>query len=124
MIIGKQTETLLSAIRDNASRLINGKQVLGYQAITITTGGPYTLTVPAGTTEALIYTDSTASAGTLAAARWTVDGTTPVTGVTGTEAGMPMFDGQPLLLKGDAVRSFRVINTSGTVRAIKVTYYK
>lgn len=125
MIIGKNIETLLSALRDAFNRLVNGKQVVGYQSITITSGGPYSLTVPSGATEAIINTDSTTSAGLLAAARWTVDGTIPATGTAGTEAGMPMFDGVAITLKGtDALKAFRVINTSGNVRALKVTYFK
>jgi len=125
MNIIKNTENLLASIRDGISRLVNGKQVVGYQSITITIAAVSVLTVPAGATEALINTDSTASAGTLAAARWTINGTTPVAGVTGTEEGMPIFDGIAITLKGaDALKSFKIINAFTTVRAVKVTYFK
>lgn len=129
MIIGKNLETLLSALRDAFNRFVNGKQAIGYQAIALSTGTVSTLTVPAGATEAWIQVEGAAPSATVTSARYTVDGTTPVTGVTGTtgEAGMPLYNssGQPVIIKGGSnLSAFRAIMATGTNQILKVTYYR
>lgn len=129
MIIGKNVETLLSTLRDSFNRLVNGKQVVGYQAIALSTSTVSTLTVPSGATEAWIQVEGASPSATITSARYTVDGTTPVTGVTGatSEAGMPLYNssGQPLVLKGGGtLSSFKAIMATGSNQILKVTYYK
>ena len=131
MIIGKNIETLLSALRDAFNRLVNGKQAIGYQAIALSTSTVTNLTIPAGATEAWIRVDGTAPAtAALPSARYTVDGTTPVTGVTGTtsEAGMPLYNNpgaETLIIKGGSnLSSFKAIMATGVTQILKVTYYK
>lgn len=129
MIIGKNVETLLSTLRDSFNRLVNGKQVIGYEAIALSTSTVSTLTIPVGTTEAWIQVEGASPSATVTSARYTLNGTTPVTGVTGTtsEAGMPLYNssGQPLIIKGGSnLSGFKAIMATGTNQILKVTYYK
>jgi hypothetical protein len=129
MIIGKNLETLFSAVRDGINRLVNGKQVVGYQAIALSTSVVSTLTVPAGATEAWIQVEGATPSATVTSARYTLNGTTPVTGVTGTtaEAGMPLYNaaGQPVVIKGGSnLAGFQAIMATGAGQILKVTYWK
>jgi len=129
MIIGKNFETILSAVRDGISRLVNGKQVIGYQAIALSTSTASTLTVPSGATEAWVQVEGASPNATVTSARYTLDGTTPVTGVTGStsEAGMPLYNaaGQPVVIKGGSnLSAFKAIMATGTNQILKVTYWR
>lgn len=133
MIIGKNIETLLSALRDAFNRLVNGKQVVGYQSLDISGGTVKTLTVPSGATEAIITLDSkqniTLSAAVMGA-RYTLHGIDPVcnNATVANNTGNPIFEYQTINVKGeDALTGFKVICTTegGTNKvALKVIYYK
>jgi len=137
MIIGKNVETLLSALRDAFNRLVNGKQVVGSQTVDIISASTSKLTVPAGATEAVITLDKTAAAADAYTPliRWSVNSVAPVSGpvslTPGSEThGMTLMSIHgPLVLKGaESLTSFRAIAyaagvTTGTL-LLKVTYYK
>lgn len=133
MIIGKNIETLLSAVRDSFNRFVNGKQVVGYQSVDIISASTSSLTVPAGATEAMITVDKTAAAADAYTPliRWSVNSTAPVNGAVSTSAhGMTMMSiHPPLIIKGgDALTSFKAIAYATGVTTntliLKVTYYK
>jgi hypothetical protein len=140
MIIGKNVETLLSALRDAFNRLVNGKQVVGSQTIDVRDNAVSTLTVPAGATEAVMVLErATASAADpyTQAVRWSVTDVVPVTGTYAgliigppdtTKHGMPWNVLVPMTIKGsDALRAFKVVAVAVTgagTLALKVTYYK
>lgn len=139
MNIIKNTENLLASIRDGISRLVNGKQVVGYQVIDLLSASVSSLTVPAGATEALIMVEraSPAAADSYSIAiRFSVTDTVPETGAYIYSAGppvnpidgMPWLSMNPLVIKGaDALKAFKVIaaatTTSGQM-GLKVIYYR
>lgn len=130
MIIGKNIETLLSALRDSFNRLVYGKQFISYEGITLTAGTVKKLTVPAGVTEAIIQVDSSVRSTTDPQARYTLHGVDPVAGTTGnvSEIGHPLFAcaGNYIVIRGyDNLGAFKVISATGVgTQALKVQYYK
>jgi hypothetical protein len=129
MIIGKNLEMILSAVREGIYRLVNGKQVIGIQTVYSVVDSTFsTLTVPTGTTEAWITVEHPNNPQT-GVARYTIDGTNPVGGAisTSTTIGHVMFfNGIPLVIKnGDAVRNFKItrIPTTGQTN-ITITYFR
>lgn len=132
MIIGKNIETLLSALRDSFNRFVNGKQVIGSQTIDLTQSIK-SLTVPTGATEALIMIESSSSGAagtsTTVVARWSVSDTAPQSSAySGTQEGMPVAVMVPFTIKGsDALRAFRIItinNVGPGAFGLKVIYFK
>lgn len=128
MIIGKNLETIFSAVRDAINRLVNGKQVIGYQTLfNVVDTTVSTLTVPAGATEAWITVEHFNSPNT-AIVRYTVDGTAPSGGtISNSSIGMLMFfNGIPLVLKGpDAIKNFKAVRIPITGQTnISITYFK
>ena len=134
MILGKNLETILSAVRDGISRLVNGKQCVGSQTVDILSASVATLTVPAGANEAWITVEKPTYAVTdsyfTPLLRWSVNSTAPVTGAATTSThGMVMAAGSPvLILKGaDAILAFKAIAIAATTTGnlmLKVTYFK
>ena len=132
MIIGKNIETLLSALRDAFNRLVNGKQVVGSQTVDVLSASVASLTVPAGATEAIMSIEKVGAVadGYTPLARWSVNSTAPVTGaISTTTHGMPILSIQPpLVIKGaDALAAFKVIAVASTTTGnlmLKVTYFK
>lgn len=134
MIIGKNIETLLSALRDAFNRLVNGKQVVGYEAIDLSGAVVKTLTVPAGATEAIISLESSQASVISTSAkiggRYTLDGTTPQDGGAGpaVNAGMPIAEYETIVVKGaGALTAFKIFPTAvaqANKAALKVTYFK
>lgn len=133
MIIGKNIETLLSAVRDSFNRFVNGKQVVGSQTVDILSASVATLTVPAGATEAMMTIEKTglvAADANLPVARWSVTSVAPVTGASSASThGMTISPAQnPLIIRGsEALTNFKIIAIGATTTGnlmLKVTYFK
>lgn len=132
MILGKNLETIFAAVRDAINRLVNGKQVVGYQTIDVISASVATLTVPAGATEAIMTAEKTGNVNDLhtPVIRWSINSTAPATGaISTTTHGMTMFTTQPpLVIKGsDALSAFKAIAVATTTTGnlmLKVTYLK
>lgn len=139
MIIGKNLETLFSAVRDAINRLVNGKQAIGSQTIDMVSTNVYSLTVPTGATEVLIMFEKATAVSSdpyTAVVRWSVTSTAPEAGAYTYSAGPPVnpTDGMPwasmtpLILKGaDSLNNFKCVAVSsptiGTL-GMKVIYFK
>ena len=136
MIIGKNLETIFSAVRDGINRLVYGKQFLSYAQYSLSGAASYLPSIPTGVTEAWIYVEVTWP-GTpdvltpfKTCIRYSLDNSSPVTGAIDSLNGVPMSiaTNNPLILKGnDTIKSFRAVRADSTTfstATLKILYFK
>lgn len=147
MIIGKTTETILSAVRDYLSRIFNGRTALGYEKIALTSSSAVVkLTIPTGATSAEITVETSDSTTYNNSIRYTyfpnaATGTvwSPGSGATtvsvANDSYTSSYDGIPLgdfdtieILGFNNLQSFTAIVTAAAVatanRHLKVIYFR
>lgn len=144
MIIGKTTETILSAVRDYLSKIFNGRTCIGYQKVTLSSNASVvTLTVPSGATSAEITVETADTTTTNASVRYTFRPVVPAAGIlavpgsgavtattvnsyTGSGEGIPLGDFDTLEILGyNNLQTFTAIQVTTTGnRYLKVQYFK
>ena len=121
-------QSQLSDIRNLSAQANNGKICIGYQTLDIDNTAVYRLTIPANTTLAEITLEvNTSSTNTNVAARYTADGTTPITGAASASThGIPIGDFDTIVLSNiNNINNFRVIAVDAvTHKFLRIIYFK
>jgi hypothetical protein len=117
---------ILKDIRNITAVTLNGKTCIGYQNLVITAGAVVRLNVPANAIGAKISVDSAAATITagMPAIRFTLDGTTPVTGTSATNNGIPAIAYEKIEILGQTnLDNFRAICCETNTFALKIHYF-
>lgn len=105
--------------------LKNGGQCIGYQTLAVTNAAVVQLTVPEGAQSAEVTLESAGSTVTAMAARYTLDGTTPVTGGPSVD-GVPIGDFDTIEILGNSnITAFKVIAAdAANTKYLKIHYFR
>ena len=119
-------EDLLKSIRNLLAEGNNGRICVGYQTVSVTNSAVVRLTVPSNAMSAEITVEAVSSSNANAAIRYTVDGTTPVTGSAGgSSAGVPVGEFDTIeILNHTNLNAFRAIAVdAASTKYLKVQYF-
>lgn len=105
--------------------LKNGAQCIGYQTLAVTSATVVKLTVPDGAQSAEITVECAGSTNTAVAARYTLEGTTPVTGAASVD-GVPIGDFDTVEILGNSnLANFKVIAAdAANTKYLKILYFR
>lgn len=121
------TQRLLKDLRNIIAKEGNGRTCIGYQTLAVTNSAVLKLTLPVSkvpmSAEITIEPDS-ASTNTATAIRYTIDGSTPVTG-TADKLGVPLGDYDTIEILGNTnLVNFRVIAVdAASTKYLKIHYF-
>lgn len=121
-------QSQLSDIRNILSLTNTGRNCIGYQTLSVDNAAVYRLTVPDMAISAEITVEvGTSSTNTSAAARYTINGTTPVTGAASASThGVPLGDFDTLIISNNTVlNNFKIIAVDGVAnKFLRISYFK
>lgn len=122
---GNTESQLLIDIRNLIAQSNNGRACIGYQTLSVTNSAVVRLTVPETAQSAEITIESAGSTNTSAAIRYTIDGSTPVTGAASV-VGVPLGDFDTLeILNHGNLNAFRVIAVdAANTKYLKIHYFR
>lgn len=119
-------EDLLKAIRNLLAEANNGRICVGFQVLSVSNSTVSRLTVPALAMSAEITVEAISSTNANAAIRYTVDGTTPVSGTAGGNyAGVPVGEFDTIeVLNHTNLDAFRAIACdAASTKYLKIQYF-
>lgn len=113
---------VIGTLKDISRKLTENRVCVGYQQLTIA-GSVVQLTIPAGATRAVIRFESSVTSGIVV--RYTEDGTTPVSGATGTGVGTPLSHLDILeILTAENLSLTNFIQSQAGTHVANINYYR
>lgn len=125
-IQGDTTQVLLMQLRDLISQANNGKQCIGYETLSVTNSAVGRLVdIPENAQSMEITVECAGSTNANSAVRYTLDGSTPVTGAA-SSLGVPLGDFDTVEITNNTnLNNFRVIAVdAANTKYLKVQYFK